>query len=92
VILWHFVHVDLGGAGCLAWNCLVWHVRQLLTLLLTERAWSFCLWQPLQTYLLVTRVECCAARPDVPLWQAAHLVFATFLPSCLMVWHEPHCL
>lgn len=57
---------------------------------LNERAWSFCPWQPPHTYFLVTDEECCAVLPPVPLWQAAHLLVATFLPACLFVWHAPH--
>jgi hypothetical protein len=89
---WHFLHVDLGGLGCLAWYLPPWQVRQLFTDLLTFLACSALLWQPLQTNFFVTDEECCAVRPDVPLWHCLHLVWATFLPACLLVWQEPHFL
>jgi hypothetical protein len=91
-MLWQRSHVALLGVLCCAWYRPLWHVRQLLTDLLTALACSFCLWQPLHTKFLVTDEECCAGRPPVPLWQLAHLLVATRLPACRMEWQEPQFL
>jgi hypothetical protein len=91
-MLWQLVHTDLPGVRCAAWYLPLWHVRQLLTLLLTALACSLWLWHPPHTNFLVTLLECCTCRPPLPLWQLAHLLVATFLPACLMVWQAPHFL
>ena len=86
------VQTLFGGVRCAAWYLPLWHVRQFFTFLLTDLACSFCLWQPLQTNFLVTFVECWTDRPPDPLWQLAHLLVETFLPACLIEWHDPHFL
>ena len=77
---------------CAAWYLPLWHVRQLFTLLLTALACSFWLWHPPHTNFLVTVAECCAGRPELPLWQDAHLLVGTARPACLMVWQAPQFL
>ena len=55
----------------------------------SDFACSFLVWQPQQTYFLVTEVECWArglAAGAVPLWQSAQREPETFAPACFIAW------
>jgi hypothetical protein len=83
---WHLVHAELATAACPAWYLLLWHDRHVVDAPL-DLAWSFLLWQPLQTNFFVTVEECCArglAGGALPLWQSAQREPDTFAPACFM--------